>query len=79
MVQPGELDSVSVRTRVCDIARYLGMTSGQKMVAVHVAVSEPVFVDGIAWRTHDARLRAAEVVLGGVRATLVVVARQSDP
>lgn len=78
MEQPGELDSVSVRTRVCDIARYLAMTSGQNMGVTHLAVGDPVFVDGVAWRTHDAGLRAAEVVLGGTRATLVVVARQSD-
>jgi hypothetical protein len=74
----GVLDAVSVRTRICDIARHLGMKSGQNAGSVHLAVSEPVFVDGVAWRTHDASLRAAEVVLGGTRATLVVVARQSD-
>lgn len=80
----GELDSVSVRTRICDIARQLGLALGQMMGDPHLAhlpelaVSEPVFVDGIAYRTHDACLRAAEVVLGGTRATLVVVARRNE-
>jgi hypothetical protein len=73
-----ELDSVSVRSRMCDIARNLGRALAHRIGGLHIAVSEPVFVDGIARRTSDVGLRAAEVVLGGTRATLVVVARRND-
>ena len=84
MSSTGDLDSVSVRTRICDIARQLGLALGQEMGDPHLAhlpelaVSEPIFVDGIAHHTHDACLRAAEVALGGTHATLVVVARRNE-
>lgn len=67
------LDAVGVRTVMCNIARTLGDGLRRRLwTTLHVSVSEPVFVDGIARRTHGLSLRAAEVVLGGSRATLVL-------
>ena len=73
------LDGVNVRTSMCDIARHLGEGLGRRIRTRRwVAVSEPVFVDGIARCTRDVGLRAAEVVLGSSRVTLVVVARRKS-
>jgi hypothetical protein len=72
------LDAVGVRTVMCNVARTLGDGLRRRLwTTLHVSVSEPVFVDGIARRTHGLSLRAAEVVLGGARATLVL-AQQGD-
>jgi hypothetical protein len=71
------LDGVKVRTSMCDIARSLGEGIGRTIRTRRwVAVSEPVFVDGIARSTRDVGLRAAEVVFGATRATLVLVSRR---
>lgn len=71
-----ELDELKVRAAMCRVARRLAHGLKRRLRSTQpVAVTEPVFVSGIIQPSGDHDLRAAEVVLGTVRATLVIVAR----
>jgi hypothetical protein len=74
------LDELKVRSAMCRVTRKLAHGLKRRIRSTRsVTVTEPVFVSGIVQPSGEHALRAAEVVLGVVRATLVVVARSGAP
>jgi hypothetical protein len=69
---------LGTRTALCELTQRLaGVLAHRASPDAPFAVGEPVFVDGIARRTRNTRVRAVEVVFGVTRATLVVVGSEA--
>lgn len=72
---PEGLGELQVREIMCRVARKLAHGLKRRLRSSQaVTVTEPVFISGVI-QPSDHELRAAEVVLGTVRATLVIVTR----
>ena len=63
-----------VRAALSELADELGLRVVRRLdPTLRLTLGRPLFVDGLARRTRAARLRAAEVAFGNIRATLALV------